>query len=121
MGGSRHGAGRKPGPGRPLQGERRRIRVSFTLDPRSADWLRAAAADEGTSMSQTLDRAIADAGRFQGGAPRRTGLPRSRLPFPVPERKLARFCARHAIRRLALFGSVLTNRFGPDSDVAVLV
>jgi predicted nucleotidyltransferase len=31
------------------------------------------------------------------------------------------FCQRHHIRRLALFGSVLRDDFGPDSDVDVLV
>jgi predicted nucleotidyltransferase len=34
---------------------------------------------------------------------------------------LADFCKRHGIRRLALFGSVLTPAFGPESDVDVLV
>ena len=31
------------------------------------------------------------------------------------------FCQRHHITRLALFGSVLRDDFGPDSDVDVLV
>ncbi len=31
------------------------------------------------------------------------------------------FCRRHHIRRLSLFGSVLRDDFGPDSDVDVLV
>ena len=31
------------------------------------------------------------------------------------------FCRRHYITRLALFGSVLRDDFGPDSDVDVLV
>jgi predicted nucleotidyltransferase len=35
--------------------------------------------------------------------------------------KLADFCRRHHIRRLALFGSVLRDDFGPESDVDVLV
>ena len=34
---------------------------------------------------------------------------------------IAGFCRRHGIRRLSLFGSVLTKRFGPDSDLDVLV
>jgi len=34
---------------------------------------------------------------------------------------IARFCQRHHIRRLALFGSVLRDDFRPDSDVDVLV
>ena len=31
------------------------------------------------------------------------------------------FCRRHYIKRLALFGSVLREDFGPDSDIDVLV
>ena len=34
---------------------------------------------------------------------------------------LAGFCRRHHIRVLSLFGSVLRDDFGPDSDVDVLV
>lgn len=35
--------------------------------------------------------------------------------------KLALFCKRWKVRELALFGSVLRDDFGPDSDVDVLV
>ena len=35
--------------------------------------------------------------------------------------RIAEFCRRHQIRRLALFGSVLRDDFGPGSDVDVLV
>lgn len=41
--------------------------------------------------------------------------------IPIPKRKLAAFCKRHHIRRLALFGSVLRGDFGPSSDLDVLV
>jgi len=34
---------------------------------------------------------------------------------------VADVCRRHGILRLALFGSVLTDAFGPESDVDVLV
>ena len=34
---------------------------------------------------------------------------------------MSAFCRRHHIARLALFGSVLREDFGPDSDVDVLV
>jgi predicted nucleotidyltransferase len=34
---------------------------------------------------------------------------------------LAQFCQRHRIRELALFGSVLRDDFGPQSDIDVLV
>ena len=39
----------------------------------------------------------------------------------IPRAQLAAFCRRNRIRRLALFGSVLRDDFGPDSDVDVLV
>jgi hypothetical protein len=39
----------------------------------------------------------------------------------VPKDKIADFCRKHHIRKLALFGSVLREDFGPDSDVDVLV
>lgn len=35
--------------------------------------------------------------------------------------RVADFCRRHQVRRLALFGSVLRDDFRPDSDVDVLV
>jgi hypothetical protein len=34
---------------------------------------------------------------------------------------LVDLCRRHHIRRLSLFGSVLREEFGPDSDIDVLV
>ncbi|MXY97864.1 MAG: nucleotidyltransferase [Gemmatimonadetes bacterium] len=39
----------------------------------------------------------------------------------IPNNKIAEFCQRHHIRRLALFGSVLRDDFTPESDVAILV
>ena len=41
--------------------------------------------------------------------------------IPIDKEKIADFCRRHHIKRLALFGSVLRDDFGPDSDVDVLV
>lgn len=43
------------------------------------------------------------------------------LKIAVPREELADFCRRNGIRRLALFGSVLTDEFRPDSDIDVLV
>jgi hypothetical protein len=43
------------------------------------------------------------------------------LAIKIPKARLAAFCKRNHIRRLALFGSVLRDDFGPDSDVDVLV
>ena len=39
----------------------------------------------------------------------------------VPTEEIAAFCRRHRIRKLAFFGSVLRDEFGPDSDIDVLV
>ncbi len=39
----------------------------------------------------------------------------------IPKDKVAAFCQRNRIRRLAFFGSVLRDDFGPESDVDVLV
>ena len=39
----------------------------------------------------------------------------------IPMDRIADFCRRNHIRRLALFGSVLRDDFGPESDVDMLV
>jgi hypothetical protein len=39
----------------------------------------------------------------------------------APRQAIHDFCRRNAIRRLALFGSVLRDDFSPESDVDVLV
>src|SRR4051812_48697306 len=39
----------------------------------------------------------------------------------IDRQRLADFCSRNHVRRLALFGSVLRDDFGPDSDVDILV
>jgi uncharacterized protein len=39
----------------------------------------------------------------------------------IPKEELAAFCRRWRIRWLALFGSVLTDNFRPDSDIDLLV
>lgn len=39
----------------------------------------------------------------------------------IPEARIRDFCQVNGIRRLALFGSILRDDFGPDSDVDVLV
>ena len=39
----------------------------------------------------------------------------------IQEEEIAAFCSRNHIRKLALFGSILRDDFGPESDVDVLV
>ena len=43
------------------------------------------------------------------------------VKFVPDRRRLRRLCRQHHIHRLALFGSILRDDFGPDSDVDVLV
>ena len=43
------------------------------------------------------------------------------LPIEFDREKLAEFCRRNHIRKLSLFGSVLHDDFGPESDVDMLV
>ena len=42
------------------------------------------------------------------------------LPIEVDREQIAGFFRKHHLIKRALFGSVLTDRFGPDSDVDVL-
>lgn len=39
----------------------------------------------------------------------------------IPETEIARLCQRNRIRKIALFGSVLTDCFSDSSDIDVLV
>lgn len=56
-----------------------------------------------------------------GPAIEREGSSNALHGITFPEQQLAEFCRRHRVRRLSLFGSVLRDDFGPDSDVDVLV
>ena len=46
---------------------------------------------------------------------------REKNRITIPQNKLASFCKKHNITKLSLFGSVLRDDFGPDSDIDVLV
>lgn len=43
------------------------------------------------------------------------------IHIKVSNEKLAEFCKKNRIRKLAFFGSVLRDDFSPDSDVDILV
>ena len=43
------------------------------------------------------------------------------IKVDLPKEKIADFCRRHHIRKLAVFGSALREDFCPDSDLDVLV
>ena len=44
-----------------------------------------------------------------------------RARLEIPQERIAQFCRNHNIQRLSFFGSVVSDDFGPDSDVDVLV
>ena len=43
------------------------------------------------------------------------------IKIKLPKQKIADFCRRHHIRKLAVFGSALRDDFRPNSDLDVLV
>lgn len=43
------------------------------------------------------------------------------VPIEIPREAIAAFCVRNHIRKLSLFGSILTPRFHEESDVDMLV
>ena len=48
-------------------------------------------------------------------------IPKSKVRVPFPKERIAEFCRRHHIKKLAIFGSVLRRDFREDSDIDVLV
>jgi len=48
-----------------------------------------------------------------------TGELKTRIPLPLDA--IAEICRRHGVERLEVFGSVLRDDFGPESDVDFLV
>ena len=46
---------------------------------------------------------------------------RDKKQIEIPPKQIEAFCREHHIRKLSLFGSVLREDFGPESDVDVLV
>jgi uncharacterized protein len=49
------------------------------------------------------------------------GFMRRKPHIEMPRERIAEFCQKHHIRRLSLFGSVLSDEFAPESDIDVLV
>jgi predicted nucleotidyltransferase len=45
----------------------------------------------------------------------------SEVRISISKDKIADFCKQNQVRRLSLFGSILREDFGPDSDIDILV
>ncbi len=43
------------------------------------------------------------------------------IPVEIPREAISEFCVRNRIRKLSLFGSILTPRFREESDIDMLV
>lgn len=109
--------------GRPLKGGKKRTRVSFTLPPEHLEWLHRQSMVVGKSMSEVVERALYKARSGGVKAVREPSLQYdggTRSHVAVSREKISNFCRKHHIQKLALFGSVLTDKFGPDSDVDIL-
>lgn len=48
-------------------------------------------------------------------------IPNSQAQIAFPKERIAEFCRKHHIKKLAIFGSVLRPDFRDDSDIDVLV
>ena len=79
------------------------------------------------NLFKVIDR-LPDEGTFEivrnGRVVATLGKPPRKISAAKPvidKRRLGRVCKKHHIKRLALFGSILRDDFGPDSDVDVLV
>ena len=61
--------------------------------------------------------------RFTPDDPPETEYPASsgNVHLNIPREQLAEFCTKWHVRRLAFFGSVVRDDFGPESDIDVLV
>jgi predicted nucleotidyltransferase len=49
------------------------------------------------------------------------GIPKSKIQIIFPKERIAEFCRKHHIKKLAIFGSALRPEFRTDSDIDVLV
>jgi predicted nucleotidyltransferase len=48
-------------------------------------------------------------------------MKKNHIKVKLPNQQIAKFCRRHKIRKLAVFGSALRDDFRPDSDLDLLV
>lgn len=75
------------------------------------------------TLSEVSNQALLDEvhRRLAPTAAVRGAAPGDQVNLGYDRANLAELCRRHHIRRLSLFGSVLRDDFGPESDVDVLV
>ena len=105
-----------PRPGRPLRGSVRRERASFTLPPYYLRLLHQRSQKTGLSSSELVEAAL------QSFLERKPSTPEQYLKnLSFSPAEISTFCQRHQIKKLSLFGSVLSSQYSPDSDIDVLI
>lgn len=102
--------------GRPLKGDKKRVRTSFTLPPDQIRWLGQEAKRQNATKSDLLSNLISDQQYYKSEISPVIGA-----RFPISKKTLGNFCEKHHIIKFSLFGSILGNRFEQKSDIDVLV
>lgn len=103
-------------PGRPALGVAKRVRLSMTLKPLLVGQLTKRAAKAGMSASRMAESLI-ESGLSLAAAP--SDFWEARLG--VEGERVRALCRALGLKRVALFGSALTDRFGSQSDVDLLI
>ncbi|GEM_PF-300768 len=103
-------------PGRPSLGRAKRVRLSMTLKPQLVAQIGAQAVREGLSASRMAEQLLEEGLRARG---RQRAMWELRLG--VDAEQVAALCRGLGLKRLALFGSALGERFSAESDVDLLV
>lgn len=106
---------KSPKPGRPSLGEKKRQRLSMTLTPDLVARIEKRAESAGISASRMAENLL-EAGLRADERRKDQGLAR----LGVDSEQVEALCRSLGVKRLALFGSVLTPQFGEDSDVDLL-
>lgn len=106
----------KARPGRPSLGRQKRRRLSMSLKPDLVARLEARSKASGMPASRLAEKLLEEGLRAQA---LKQGVWQSRVG--LDSRQIAGYCQSLGVTRLSLFGSVLTDRFRPDSDIDILV
>jgi predicted nucleotidyltransferase len=103
-------------PGRPSLGKDKRTRLSMTLKPGLVQRIERRSRAMGVSSSRVVEELLEEGLRAQS---LKQDVWQSRLG--LDREQIAGYCKSLGVKRLSLFGSILTEKFRPGSDVDLLV
>lgn len=112
---------RRLGPGRPLRGNKKRIRTSFTLPPDLVEWLRTEAIEKKMSNSEVLEEILANAQDINSPCKQKSINGTQNIQISVPKEQVNECCKTHFVKKLSLFGSVLREDYIDTDDLDVVV